>query len=71
MNHSELFVMWLKRATTGLAVMTLCFMSVVLIMCGVTVLELDRKVELIVFILPASWVAFASANFLILRSIDK
>ena len=55
----------LKRFFIGLSVMLLCGLSVGLIMCGVGALELTRKAEFLVFIIPTTWVAFLNCYFLI------
>jgi hypothetical protein len=55
----------LRRFFIGLSVMLLCGLSVGLIMCGVGALELTKKIEFLVFVIPTSWVAFLNCWFLI------
>lgn len=64
-NPLEHVVSRIKITLTGFSVMVLCFASISLIMCGVSALELDKKIEFIAFVVPTSWIAFASAYFLI------
>jgi len=55
----------IKRFLIGLSVFVLCFMSIGLVVCGVGALELSKKTEFFVFVIPTSWVAFLNCYFLI------
>jgi hypothetical protein len=55
----------LKRFFIGVSVFVMCFMSVGLIMCGVAALDLPKKIEFFVFIIPVTWVSCTSCYVLI------